>query len=106
MDDCDKFARRAEEWPATRALLFDHLSASNDGNDTPQAGNEASLPDALGPKKLSNAPKPTASSRNTAEPTIEIADGSGVVKKKGFGNRGAADAWIAAQKPASADLPL
>jgi hypothetical protein len=35
---------------------------------------------------------------------IEIADGSGVVKKKkGFGNRGAADAWIAAQKPASAD---
>jgi hypothetical protein len=37
--------------------------------------------------------------------TVEIADGLGVVKKKkGFGNRGAAEVWIAAQKPASGDL--
>jgi hypothetical protein len=54
-------------------------------------------------EKLCKAPKPTASSRNKAKPIIEIADGSGVVKKKkGFGNKGAADAWIAARKPAGA----
>jgi hypothetical protein len=39
--------------------------------------------------------------------TVEIADGLGVVKKKkGFGNKGAADAWVAAQMPASGDLRL
>jgi hypothetical protein len=36
--------------------------------------------------------------------SVEIADGSGVVKKKRFSNKAAADYWIAAQKPASGDV--